>query len=245
MTSRVALVTGASRGIGRAVAHQLAREGYRLALNARTESSLRECVRELRGMGHEAITVAADVTSGSAVESMCEHVLHTWGRLDVLVTCAGVYDARPFAELREHDWREMIEVHLTGTFLCARHVAPAMIEQGEGAIVTVASTSALTGGTSGAHYAAAKGGVLSFSRALAKELAPQGVRVNTVIPSKVETDMLQGSFEAGQADNLRRAIPLGRWGQPHEVAAVIAFLASDAASYVVGAAVPVTGGYGI
>lgn len=245
MTGRVALVTGASRGIGRAVARQLAQEGYRLALNARTESSLRECVGELRSEGHEAIPVAADVTSGPAVEAMSERVLHTWGRLDVLVTCAGIYDARPFAELHEQDWRQMIEVHLTGTFLCARHAAPAMIAQGQGAIVTVSSTSALTGGTSGVHYAAAKGGVLSFSKALAKELAPHGVRVNTVIPSKVETDMLQGALEAGQADDLRRAIPLGRWGQPLEVAAVIAFLASDAASYVVGAAVPVTGGYGI
>lgn len=245
MSERVALVTGASRGIGRAVARQFALEGYRLALNARSEQALGALADALRAEGHEVLPVAADVASGSAVEAMTERVLRAWGRLDVLVTCAGVYHARRFTELDEHSWRQMIEVHLTGTFLCAHHVAPVMIEQGRGAIVTVSSTSALTGGTSGAHYAAAKGGVLSFSKALAKELAPAGVRVNTVIPSKVETDMLQSTLDAGQADALRRAIPLGRWGQPEEVASVIAFLASDAAAYVVGAALPVTGGYGI
>jgi 3-oxoacyl-[acyl-carrier protein] reductase len=245
VTRRVALVTGASRGIGRAVARRLAEEGCRLALNARSEQALGALADALRNDGLEVLPVAADVASGAAVEAMTERVLRAWGRIDVLVTCAGVYHALTFAELDERAWRQMLEVHLTGTFLCAHHVAPAMIDQGRGAIVTVSSTSALTGGTSGAHYAAAKGGVLSFSKALAKELAPHGVRVNTVIPSKVETDMLRPTLEAGQADALRLAIPLGRWGQPDEVAAVIAFLASDAASYVVGAAVPVTGGYGI
>lgn len=245
MKARVALITGASRGIGRAVARQLGHEGYRLALNASTERSLHACVDELRGEGREVLPVAADVASDTAVAGMVERVLRTWGRLDALVTCAGVFDAKPFTELDEHDWRQMIDVHLTGTFLCARHAAPVMIGQGRGAIVTVSSSSALTGGTSGAHYAAAKGGVLSFSAALAKELAPAGVRVNTVIPAKVETDMLRDALDGGQADALRRAIPLGRWGHPHEIAAVIAFLASDAASYVVGAAVQVTGGYGI
>lgn len=245
MTERVALVTGASRGIGRSVALQLGRQGYRLALNARSEPPLDALADALRGDGLEVLPIAADVACGTAVRAMTERVLRTWGRLDVLVTCAGAFHARRFVELDEPAWRQMIDVHLTGTFLCCQHAVPVMIAQGRGAIVTVASTSALTGGTSGAHYAAAKGGVLSFSKALAKELAPQGVRVNTVIPSKVETDMLRPTLDAGQADALRRAIPLGRWGQPDEVAAVIAFLASDAASYVVGAAVPVTGGYGI
>ena len=241
----VALVTGASRGIGLAVARRLAEAGYRLAVNARSESALQACVDALGGEGHAVLPVAADVTSGAAVEAMTERVLRTWGRLDVLVTCAGAFQARRFVDLDERAWRQMIDVHLTGTFLCCHHAAPVMIGQGHGAIVTVSSTSALTGGTSGAHYAAAKGGVLAFSKALAKELAPHGVRVNTVIPSKVETDMLRPALDAGQGDALRSAIPLGRWGQPDEVAAVVAFLASDAAAYVVGASVPVTGGYGI
>lgn len=245
MSGRVALITGASRGIGRAVAQQFARDGYRVALNARSEGALGPGIDALRAEGHDPLAVAADVADSGAVAAMIERVLRAWGRIDALVTCAGVYRALRFAELDESAWREMIDVHLTGTFLCVHHVAPAMIEQRSGAIVTLSSTSALTGGTSGAHYAAAKGGVLSFSKALAKELAPFGVRVNAVIPSKVETDMLRPALEAGEGDALRRSIPLGRWGQPHEVAAVIAFLASDAASYVVGAEVPVTGGYGI
>lgn len=245
MTEGVALVTGASRGIGRAVARRLAEKGYHVALNARSEQALQACADELSGEGHEVLPVAAEVSSGEAVSTMIRRVMSTWERLDVLVTCAGVFEKRNFMDLSEWDWRQMIEVHLTGTFLCCHHAAPHMIAQGKGAIVTVSSTSALTGGTSGAHYAAAKGGVLSFSKALAKELAPKGVRVNTVIPSKVETDMLRPALEAGQADELRRAIPLGRWGQSEEVAEVVAFLASDAAAYVVGAAVPVTGGYGV
>lgn len=245
MSRRVALVTGASRGIGRAVAQRLGAAGYRVALSARSEQVLAACADELRGSGHEVVTIAADVTSEPAVSAMTEQVLSLWGRLDVLVTCAGIFQPRRFAALTLEDWQQMIAVHLTGTFLCCHYAAPAMIRQGRGAIVTVSSTSALTGGTSGAHYAAAKGGVLSFSKALAKELAPKGVRVNTVIPSKVETDMLKGALEAGQAERLRRAIPLGRWGQADEVADAIVFLASDAAAYVVGAALPVTGGYGI
>jgi NAD(P)-dependent dehydrogenase (short-subunit alcohol dehydrogenase family) len=245
MTKRVALVTGASRGIGQAVARQLAKEGYHVALNARSEQALYGCADELHGEGHEVLPVAADVASGGAVKAMTERVLRAWGQLDVLVTCAGVYQKQSFTDLNEQDWQQMIGVHLTGTFLCCHYAAPHMIRQGRGAIVTISSTSALTGGTSGVHYAAAKGGVLSFSKALAKELAPKGVRVNTVIPSKVETDMLQPALEAGQAAQLRQTIPLGRWGQPPEVANVVAFLVSDAAAYVVGAAVPVTGGYGI
>ncbi len=242
MRRRVALVTGATRGIGRAVAERFAREGYAVAVNARAEDDTNAVAAALRSTGADAMAAPADVASSGAVAAMLETVLGAWSRLDVLVTCAGVFLPVPFRELDERAWHAMIDVHLTGTFLCCHHAAPVMVAQAAGAIVTVSSSSALTGGTSGAHYAAAKGGVLSFSRALARELAPHGVRVNTVIPAKVETDMLRPALQA-DAQALAASIPLGRWGQPTEVAEVVAFLASDAASFMVGAAVEVTGGY--
>ena len=242
MSQRVALVTGATRGIGRAVAERLARGGYAVAVNARAEDDTNAVAAALRSTGAEAISTVADVTSSSAVAAMLETVIAAWGKLDVLVTCAGTFAPAPFLDLDERAWRAMIDVHLTGTYLCCRHAAALMVGQGSGAIVTVSSSSALTGGTSGAHYAAAKGGVLSFSKALARELAPHGVRVNSVIPAKVETDMLQPALQA-DAQAVAASIPLGRWGQPVEVAEVVAFLASDAASFVVGATVEVTGGY--
>jgi NAD(P)-dependent dehydrogenase (short-subunit alcohol dehydrogenase family) len=243
MTGRVALVTGASRGIGRAVAWRLARDGYTVALVARSGEALRGLADEIAGAGLEAQAAPADVTSADQVRSVVERLMAGHGRIDALVNCAGAFHKRAFLELDLADWTEMISVHLTGTFLCCRLVAPHMAAANRGAIVNVSSSSALTGGTSGAHYAAAKGGVLSFTKALARELAGSGVRVNTVIPAKIETDMLRPALHAGEGEALKRAIPLGRWGQPEEVAEVIAFLVSDAAAFVVGAAVEVTGGY--
>ena len=242
MTQRVALVTGATRGIGFAVARRLTRDGFAVAINARDPEAVHRVVAELELEGASVMAAPGDVTSNSAVAAIVDALERDQGRLDVLVTCAGVFDNASFMELDESSWREMIDVHLTGTFLCCRHAAPLIARDGSGAIVTVSSSSALTGGTSGAHYAAAKGGVLSFSKALARELASSGVRVNTVIPAKIETDMLRPALEI-DARAVARSIPLGRWGRPEEVAEVVAFLASDAASFMVGACVEVTGGY--
>jgi len=242
MTRPVALVTGATRGIGRAVAARLASDGFAVAVNARNADAAARVAAELSAAGAEAIAAPGDVASASEVEAMFAGVSGRWARLDALVTCAGVFAPRPFTELDERAWREMIDVHLTGTFLCCARAARVMLAQGSGAIVTFTSSSARTGGTSGAHYAAAKGGVWSLTRALARELAPGGVRVNAVMPSKIETDMLRPAL-ATDADAVAGAIPLGRWGQPEEVAEVVAFLVSDAASFVIGATVDVGGGY--
>lgn len=240
MNVRAALVTGASRGIGRAVAWRLARDGYAVALNARAEAPLRALESELTEAGLRALSVPGDASCSAQVRAMVAGAIAAFDRLDVLVNCAGIFQKRSLLELDELSWRQMIDAHLTSAFLCCREVAPHMIAAKRGAIINIAS-SAARGGTSGAHYAAAKGGVLSFTKALAKELAPFGVRVNAVIPAKIATDMLRPTLS--EAESVRRAIPLGRWGQPAEVAEVVAFLASDAAGFVVGASVEVTGGY--
>ncbi|MBS3934024.1 MAG: SDR family oxidoreductase [Truepera sp.] len=240
MTTKAALVTGASRGIGRAVAWRLARDGYAVAVNARSEAPLRALESELAEAGLRALSVPGDASCSAQVRAMVASALAAFGRLDVLVNCAGIFQKRSLLELDEESWRQMIDAHLTSAFLCCREVAPHMIAAKRGAIINIGS-SAARGGTSGAHYAAAKGGVLSLTKALAKELAPFGVRVNAVIPAKIETDMLRPTLS--EAESVRRAIPLGRWGQPAEVAEVVAFLASDAAGFVVGASVEVTGGY--
>lgn len=242
MNTKAALVTGASRGIGRAVAWRLARDGYAVALNARSEAPLRTLESELAKAGLRALSVPGDASSSAQVRVMVASALAAYGRLDVLVNCAGIFHKQSLLELDEESWRQMIDAHLTSAFLCCREVAPHMIAAKRGAIINIASSAALTGGTSGAHYAAAKGGVLSLTKALAKELAPFGVRVNAVIPAKIETDMLRPTL-VSEAESVRRTIPLGRWGQPAEVAEVVAFLASDAAGFVVGASLEVTGGY--
>lgn len=239
----VAVVTGASRGIGRASARALALAGARVVAVSRHPSGSESVAEEIRGLGAEALPLVADVTDATAVGAMVRETRETFGPVDVLVNNAGIYDAAPFEEMTPERWDRMIAVHLTGTFLCSREVVPEMVRRGRGAIVNVGSTSGLTGGTSGAHYAAAKGGVIAFTRALGRELAPSGVRVNAVVPSKVDTDILTQAVGPEEREALADRIPLGRIGQPEEIAEVIVFLASDRSSYITGELIVASGGY--
>lgn len=241
--NQVAVVTGASRGIGRATAKELARLGAKVATVSRDAAGSASVADEIRDLGAEALAVVADVTDASAVGDMVRETHEALGPIDVLVNNAGIYDAAPFGEITPDRWDRMIAVHLTGTFLCSREVLPEMVERGRGAIVNVASTSGLTGGTSGAHYAAAKGGVIALTRALGRELAPFGVRVNAVAPSKVDTDILTQAVGLRGTEPLASRIPLGRVGRPEEIAEVIVFLASTRSSYITGELIVASGGY--
>jgi NAD(P)-dependent dehydrogenase (short-subunit alcohol dehydrogenase family) len=240
---RVALVTGASRGIGRATARALALAGASVVVVSRHAAGSESVAEEIRGLGAEALPLVTDVTDATAVGAMVRETREAFGPVDVLVNNAGIYDAAPFEEMTPERWDRMIAVHLTGTFLCSREVVPDMVRRGRGAIVNVGSTSGLTGGTSGAHYAAAKGGVIAFTRALGRELAPRGVRVNAVVPSKIDTDILIQAVGPEGREALADRIPLRRVGQPEEIAEVIVFLASDRSSYITGELIVASGGY--
>lgn len=240
---QVALVTGASRGIGRAIALRLAAGGAAVGVASRGGSATQDVADEISARDGEALALATDVSNAAQVQAMVEALLDSFGRIDILVNNAGIFDRVPFEEMTEAQWQQMLDVHLTGTFLCSRAVIGPMLARGSGCIVNIASTSGLTGGTSGAHYAAAKGGIVAFTRALGQELAGAGIRVNAVAPSKIETDMLQGADSPQAHRELIEKIPIGRTGRPEEIAEVVAFLASDAASYVVGEVIVASGGY--
>lgn len=240
---RGAIVTGGSRGIGRAVAMKLASLGAKVVVNYRAdEVAAKEVVAAIKAIGGEAMAVQADVSVSEEVKNLINVTLENYGRIDILVNNAGIFYAVPFPEMTEEEWDRMIAVHLKGTFLCSRAVVEHMLVRGSGCIINIASTSGLTGGTSGAHYAAAKGGIIAFTRSIGRELASRDIRVNAVLPSKIETDMLQVTTLEERAALVRK-IPLGRTGKPEEIAEVVAFLASDAATYVVGEIIVASGGY--
>jgi 3-oxoacyl-[acyl-carrier protein] reductase len=245
LEGQVALVTGGGAGIGRACALALAKRGADVAIHyRRSREGAEETAAMVRTGGGEAIVVEADLTSTAAARSTVAACLERFGRIDVLVNNAGDLIARkPLAELDEALFRQVLDVNVLSAFLCTQAVAPGMVARRSGAIVNVSSLAAHNGGGPGAMaYAAAKGAVISLTKALAKELAPQGVRVNCVSPGLIGGTDFHGRFTAKDAfDATARTVPLGRAGTADEVAAVVAFLAADA-TYLSGETVEVNGG---
>jgi 3-oxoacyl-[acyl-carrier protein] reductase len=239
---KVALVTGAGRGIGRAIALRLADEVDILAVCSLGLDNAVRVADEINEAGLRANPYQADVSQAGQVQRVVAAVLNDFGRIDILVNNAGSFSRASISTMSEEQWDQVIDVNLKGTFLCCRAVIPHMLSRGSGCIINIASTSGITGGTSGAHYAAAKGGVIAFTRSLGRELAGQGIRVNAVAPSNIETDMLQASRQ-GYLQDIVDKVPLGRTGKPEEIADIVAFLASDAASYIVGEVIVASGGY--
>jgi len=240
LRGKVAAVTGATRGIGRAIALALAAEGADVLVHGRDAGAGRAVAAAIEGLGRRAAWHTADLGDAGAGAGVAAATRAAFGRLDVLVNNAGLFQRRPALELSEAEWDRILDVNLRGAFFCAQAAARAMRDQGGGGvIVNVASDAAWSGGINPcAHYAASKAGMVSFTRSLAKELAPFGIRVNAIAPGLITTDM--GGAAGATLPDLR--IPLGREGTPEEVAAVVVFLASDEASYVTGANLNLSGG---
>jgi acetoacetyl-CoA reductase/3-oxoacyl-[acyl-carrier protein] reductase len=237
LSGRVALVTGSSRGIGAAVARRIAVAGAAVVVNAHaTPDHVRAVVGEIQAAGGRAMGILADVADRVAVDSMIGRTLETWGRLDIVVCVAGVNLDGPFREMTPERWTRALDVNLTGTFNVCQAATDALVRSGRGAIVTFAARTAFLGRPNGANYCAAKAGVVSLTKCIAWELAPT-VRANVMVPGLVETQEVRDRLHLDDPDVLAKRlakIPMGRMGQPEEVAESVAFLVSDQASYITG-----------
>jgi 3-oxoacyl-[acyl-carrier protein] reductase len=245
LQGKVAVVTGASSGIGRATAEALASNGARVIINFHRNESGAEAARtKIVSEGGSAITVQADVTRASEVQSLIEQSVAEFGPIDILVNNAGsLVERLKILELTEERWDVVIDLNLKSAFLCCRAVVGSMMERKMGAIVNVSSIAGRTGGALGSiHYSAAKGGLITFTKGLAKELAPFGVRVNAVSPGVIDTPYHEQFSSPEMMKTYAGLIPLGRVGTPEEVGKVICFLVSEAASYLAGETIEINGG---
>lgn len=243
MNAPVALVTGASRGIGAAAALELARRGYAVAVHyCRQEQKARSVEQAIRDLGGTAVIFCADLSHPQEATSLVDACLAQFGQLDVLVCNAGVAQTKLFDIITDAEWDQMIACNLSSVFYCCRAALPHMLHQKAGSIVTVASMWGQVGASCEAHYAAAKGGVIALTRSLAKEVGPSGIRVNCVAPGAIETDML-AQYTAQERAALAQETPLGRLGTPQDVANAIAFFAGEEAAFLTGQVLGVNGGF--
>ena len=242
LAGRVALVTGGSRGIGRATALRLAQEGAAVAVADIDQAGARNVAEEIGRAGGKAIAVVMDVASLESVTEGFRQVEANLGRVDILVNSAGILGPfRPVWETSVESWDRLIAVHLRGTFLCCRTVVPGMLAQRWGRIVNLASIAGKEGFALDSAYCAAKAGVIAFTKSLAKEVALHGIRVNAVAPTVIDTDLVK-AIPADEMAEKQRRIPLGRFGKPEEVAALIYFLVSDESSFITGQCSDISGG---
>jgi len=242
LRGRIALVTGAGRGIGKATAMFLAREGANMVVNDMDLQLARETADEIRAIGCEALAIKADVSDKNEVVRMIDMVIKNFGKIDILVNNAGIFSSVPLIDITEDEWNKMMEVNLKGVFLCSQVVMKFMIRQRSGKIVNIASLAGKVGGIyAGAHYAASKAGVICLTKSLAKQLAQYNINVNAVAPALIETDMMK-DWPMQVKESLLKQVPLGRFGTPNEVAEAVLFLVSEGANYITGATIDVNGG---
>ncbi|ETX08970.1 3-oxoacyl-ACP reductase family protein [Candidatus Entotheonella palauensis] len=241
LEGKVALVTGASRGIGRAIALDFAAHGADVAVNYANRLDAAETVcTEIRGMGHRALPIQADVAEAGDVSRMAKEAVETFGHIDILVNNATLHRGRRVEKLPEPDWDAVIDSCLKGAYHCCQHLVPQMRARGGGRIINISSSVGLIGWPGDTAYGAAKSGLIGFTRSLAKEVAPDGITANVVMPGYIRTDMT-AALTPKNIEHMLSLIPLGRAGEPEDVAEVVTFLAA-AGAYVTGAVYVVDGG---
>jgi 3-oxoacyl-[acyl-carrier protein] reductase len=240
LKDQVAIVTGASRGIGKATAFALVAEGAKVVVNYASNNQAADgVVNEIITAGGEAIAISADVSQQEAVEEMFKQTISKWGKVDILVNNAGITRDTLMLRMKLEDWQQVINLNLTGVFLCCKAASKIMLKQRSGRIINISSVAGQMGNPGQANYSAAKAGVIGLTKTLAKEFSSRGVTVNAVAPGFIETDMTEGL----QAEEILKMIPLNRYGKPEEIAGMIRFLAADTASnYITGQVFNVDGG---
>lgn len=242
LAGRTAIVTGAARGIGGAIALEFARQGANVVLNARSDSAaLHERVAAIEALGACAVASVGSIADAAYAPTLVATALERFGALDILVNNAGVIKDRPLSFLKEADWDEVVDTNLKGAFLCSKAAIKPMIHQRAGRIINIASISALAGRPGQTHYAAAKAGLIGFTRSLAREAARYNVLANAAVVGVIDTRMTR-QIPRETLKEIAAMVPLGRIGQPEEVAKVCLFLASDMSSYVTGTTINVSGG---
>lgn len=242
LDGKVAIVTGGSRGIGRSVAKELAKAGAKVVINyAGNLAAAQEVLADITACGGTAVLSQADVSSAEAVDTMIKQTLDEFGRIDILVNNAGITRDNLLMRMKESEWDAVINTNLKGIFHCTKAVARIMMKQRTGKIINMTSVVGMMGNAGQANYAAAKAGVIGFTKSMAKELAARGINVNAIAPGFITTDMTSVLSDQVK-DDLAGQIPLGRLGAPEDVAAAVLFLASDSANYITGQTLCVDGG---
>lgn len=242
LEGKTALVTGASRGIGREIALELARQGANVVINfAGSEAKANEAAEEIKAMGRESFAIQGDVSDPDAVAAMVKETIDRFGSLDILVNNAGITRDNLLMRMKESEWDDVININLKGVFLCTKAVTRQMMKQRNGRIINIASIVGVSGNPGQANYVAAKAGVIGLTKTAAKELSSRNINVNAIAPGFITTDMTDKLTEDVKADMLKQ-IPLARFGEPSDIAKAVVFLASDDSSYMTGQTLHIDGG---
>ena len=243
MMAKVVLITGASRGIGKAEAEKFARQGYQVIANFnRSEKEMKTFSDAMQEQGFALFPMQADVSKGEQAQSLIDEALRQFGHIDVLICNAGIAQQGLLTDFTEQDWRRMMSVHLDSVFYCCRAALPSMIRRQSGCIITTSSIWGITGASCEVPYSAAKAGVIGLTKALAKEVGPSGIRVNCIAPGVIDTQM-NGNLTAEVLEELKEETPLCQIGTPEQIADCAYFLAGDAASFLTGQVISPNGGF--